>query len=307
METHLPSISDPWPALDYPSWDKTLKTLHMFTQIVGKIRLKVMPWQNHSWHASLYISARGLTTGPMPYADGMFEIEFDFTSHELNLHTSFKPTVKLPLPDQSVADFYTRLMGSLTSIGVHVNIHSKPNEVDPSIPFAENTSDRTYDRQAVENFWQVAIKTYGVFSKFRSDFLGKCSPVHFFWGAFDIAVTRFSGKSAPLHQGEMPNMPKSVMQEAYSQEVSSCGFWPGSDAFPQAMFYAYAYPSPSEYGMAVIQPDEAFWSPEMGEFFLPYDAVRTSKDPEGKLLSFLQSTYAAAADLGDWNRDFLER
>lgn len=305
--THIKACESPWPALDYESWKDTLKTLHMWTQIVGKIRLISMPWQNHSWHVSLYITANGLTTGSIPYKDGIFEIEFNFENHQLIISSTFEQDITIDLYPRTVADFYKELFEKLNSIGIDVNIYAAPNEVEVSIPFAQNTQDKSYDKQKVVDFWQAAVSIHNVFMKFRSDFIGKCSPVHFFWGAFDIAVTRFSGRKAPLHPGGAPNMSTEVMQEAYSQEVSSCGFWPGSDAFPQPAFYAYCYPTPEAFGKQKVQPDEAFWSNEMGEFFLPYDVIRKAENPEEKLLSFLQTTYEAAANTANWDRENLER
>ncbi len=266
-----------------------------------------MPWQNHSWHTTLYVTTRGLTTGSMPYKNGMFEIEFDFESHIVVISTTFNKNVVIDLYPRTVADFYDDLFEKLEGLGINIEIHGSPNEMEPSIPFAENTENKSYDKQSVVDFWQAAVSTHNVFLKFRSDFIGKCSPVHFFWGAFDIAVTRFSGRKAPLHPGGMPNMPKEVMQEAYSQEVSSCGFWPGSDASPVPMFYAYCYPSPAEYSKEKVLPEQAFWSEEMGEFFLKYDDVRMAKDPEKVLMDFLQSTYVAAAKTGKWDRKNLEK
>ncbi|MGB4971660.1 MAG: DUF5996 family protein, partial [Cyclobacteriaceae bacterium] len=306
MDTIIKGCNHAWPALDYDSWKDTIKTIHQWTQIAGKIRLKAMPWQNHSWHTTLYITTRGLTTGSMPYKNGMFEIEFDFESHIVVISTTFNKNVVIDLYPRTVADFYDDLFEKLEGLGIDIEIHGSPNEMEPSIPFAENTENKSYVKQSISNFWQAAVSTHNVFLKFRSKFIGKCSPVHFFWGAFDIAVTRFSGRKAPLHQGSMPNMPKEIMQEAYSQEVSSCGFWPGSDASPMPMFYAYCYPSPAEYGKQKILPEQAFWSEEMGEFFLKYDDVRTANDPEKMLTDFLQSTYVAAARTGKWDRKNLE-
>ncbi|MEQ8364845.1 MAG: DUF5996 family protein [Cyclobacteriaceae bacterium] len=307
MDTIIKGCNHAWPALDYNSWKDTIKTIHQWTQIVGKVRLKAMPWQNHSWHTTLYVTTRGLTTGSMPYKDGMFEIEFDFESHIVVISTTFNKNVVIDLYPRTVADFYEDLFSKLEGLGINIKIHGSPNEMEPSIPFAENNVNKSYDKQSVVNFWQAAVSTHNVFLKFRSDFIGKCSPVHFFWGAFDIAVTRFSGRKAPLHQGAMPNMPKAVMQEAYSQEVSSCGFWPGSDASPMPMFYAYCYPSPADYGKQKVLPAQAFWSEEMGEFFLKYDDVRIADDPEKMLMDFLQSTYVAAANTGKWDRKNLEK
>ncbi|MEM6264193.1 MAG: DUF5996 family protein [Bacteroidota bacterium] len=305
--THVTTCSGPWPELAYDSWKDTLKTVHMWTQIVGKIRMVSMPWQNHSWHTSLYITARGLTTRSIPYKNGIFEIEFDFENHKLVISSTFAPDETMDLYSRSVADFYKELFQKLGKLGVNVDIHPAPNEVAEAIPFEENEQDASYDKQKMVDFWQAAVNIHNVFLEFRSDFIGKCSPVHFFWGAFDIALTRFSGRKAPLHHGQAPNMPADVMQEAYSQEVSSCGFWPGGDDFPQPVFYAYAYPTPEEFGKQLVEPAEAFWSSEMGEFFLPYDAVRNAADPEGTLMKFLQTTYEAAANTGNWDRENLER
>ncbi len=266
-----------------------------------------MPWQNHSWHPSLYITPRGLTTGSIPWRDGIFEIEFDLDEHLLKVNTSYEKQHTMELKPRSVADFYKNLFKLLADVGIDIDIYPKPNEVEEAIPFAENETNCFYDKKKVTDYWQVAIKTHNIFTKFRSDFIGKCSPVHFFWGAFDIAVTRLSGRKAPLHQGSMPNMPKEVMQEAYSQELSSCGFWPGGDAFPMPAFYAYCYPSPESFGKQKVQPAQAFWSDEMGEFFLKYDDVRQAADPEKILMKFLQSTYEAAANTGKWDRESLER
>ena len=305
--THLQSCESPWPDLDYQSWSDTLKTIHMWSQIVGKIRMVNMPWQNHSWHSTLYITPRGITTGSIPYKNGIYAIEFDFKNHQLMISSSFEKTLYIDLYPRSVADFYKELLKQLNSIGIEVDIYAAPNEVEVSIPFEKNEQDHSYDKQKIADFWQIAINTNNIFNQFRSRFIGKCSPVHLFWGAFDIAVTRFSGRKAPLHQGEMPNMPKEVMQEAYSQEVSSCGFWPGSDQAPQPVYYSYCYPTPENFGKQQVSPEEAFYSDEMQEFFLPYEAVKTAENPEVKLLSFLQSTYEAAANTGNWDRESLER
>lgn len=297
---------NPWPDLGYEDWKDSYKTVHMWAQIVGKVRLECMPWQNHSWHASLYVSPRGFTTGSIPWGDGIFEIEFDFVDHCLRINSSFTENRKMALTPRSVADFYKELMGHLRDMGINIRIHAAPNEVEVAVPFALNEADCSYDGERVSKFWQATVSIHNVFQKFRSGFTGKVSPVHFFWGAFDLAVTRFSGRPAPLHPGGMPNMPDDVMQEAYNREVSSAGFWPGNDAFPQAAFYSYCYPTPEAFGQAEIKPKEAFWSPEMGEYFLTYDAVRQSKDPESMLMDFLVSTYEAAADTGKWDREGLE-
>jgi len=306
MSTIIKGCDTAWPELKYHDWSDTIKTVHQWTQIVGKIRLKAMPWQNHSWHTTLYVTSRGLSTGSMPYQDGIFEIEFDFENHQLIIASTFNPNVIIELYPRTVADFYQELFEKLASLNINVEVHDRPNELADATPFHENTTNRSYDAQRVLNFWQAAVSVHNVFLRFRSSFIGKCSPVHFFWGAFDIAVTRFSGRKAPLHPGGMPNMPLEVMQEAYSQEVSSCGFWPGSDEAPEPVFYAYCYPSPETYGKQKILPEQAFWSEDMGEFFLKYQDVRTASDPEAMLLSFLDSTYDAAANTGKWDRKLLE-
>ncbi len=304
--TIVKGCQESWPKLDFENWKETLQTVHQWTQIVGKIRLKAMPWQNHSWHTTLYISSRGFTTRSMPYKDGIFEIEFDFEKHKLIISSTFNENISLDLYPRTVADFYKELFNKLNSIGIQIDIYAKPNELDHATPFAENTKDKSYDKKAMLDFWQAAVSIHNVFQKFRSDFIGKCSPVHLFWGAFDIAVTRFSGRKAPVHPGGMPNMPLDVMQEAYSQEVSSCGFWPGAEAFPVPIFYSYCYPSPSDFGKQNVLPKQAFWSDEMGEFILKYDDVREAANPEKVLLDFLESTYIAAANLGKWDRKSLE-
>ncbi len=307
MNTIIKGCDTAWPALDYNSWKDTVNTVHQWVQIVGKIRLKAMPWQNHSWHTALYVTARGLSTGPMPYDNGIFEIEFDFENHQLIIASTFNDNEVIGLFPRTVADFHRELFQKLECLNIQIKIYGKPNELAHAIPFAENKINRSYNKQAVQNFWQASVSVHNIFQKFRSGFLGKCSPVHFFWGAFDMAVTRFSGRKAPLHQGGMPNMPLDVMQEAYSQEVSSAGFWPGNDDSPMPVFYAYCYPSPADFAIQKVEPKEAFWSPEMGEYFLKYDDVRKAKDPEAVVMSFLESTYVAAANTGNWDRVNLER
>jgi len=306
MSTIIRGCNSAWPELNYESWKGSLKSLHMWTQIVGKIRLKTMPWQNHSWHTTLYVSPRGFSTGSIPYENGIFEIEFDFEFHRLVVKSTFKQDLEMKLRPMSVAEFYSGLFQLLDQAKIQVDISARPNEVDPSIPFAENTEQGEYDEQKVKDFWQAMVSINNVFLKFRSSFIGKCSPVHLFWGAFDLAVTRFSGRPAPPHPGGMPNMPLDVMQEAYSHEVSSAGFWPGSDDSPMPAFYAYCYPTPEKFGKQKVLPDEAFWSEEMGEYFLKYDDVRQAEDPEKMLLEFLEITYLAAAETGNWDRKNLE-
>ncbi len=297
----------PWPELHFGEIQDTLETLHQWLQIVGKIRLKTMPWQNHSWHAALYISAHGFSTHGIPYGGCIFQIDFDFEQHKLLIQSSGVETVSIDLKPMTVADFYAELFEKLNGMGIDVEIYPRPNEMEPSIPFPENTINKSYDPQAAKALWVAMLKANSVFNAFRSEFVGKCSPVHLFWGAFDLAVTRFSGSPAPLHPGGMPNMPLEVMQEAYSQEVSSAGFWPGSKDFPFPAFYAYAYPSDPLFGEQKVLPAEAFYSEEMGEFFLKYEDVQRSADPEKMLYDFLQTTYEAAANTSNWNRTKLEK
>jgi hypothetical protein len=296
-----------WPILNFAEMQDTIETLHQWIQIVGKIRLKTMPWQNHSWHASLYITPSGYSTQAIPFHDQTFQIDFNFKNHKLLIHSSNAETLSIDLKPRTVANFYTELFDKLSSIGIDVKIHAKPNEMDPAIPFAENTINKSYDPNAAYLLWQAMLRANTVFNEFRSEFIGKASPVHLFWGAFDLAVTRFSGNPAPLHQGGMPNMPLEVMQEAYSQEVSSAGFWPGSKDSPTPVFYAYAYPSDASFGQQKVLPKEAFYSPEMGEFFLKYDDVRNSANPEKTLHVFLKTTYEAATNTSEWDRAKLEK
>lgn len=292
-----------WPVLAYHDLKETIATAHMYTQIVGKIRLQKMPWINHSWQVTLYVSPTGLTTGSMPYDGGVFQIDLDFINHQVQITTSEGIRLYFALGGQTVAGFYSELMDSIRKAGVEVAIYPVPNEVDPAIPFAENHAPCGYNAVVMHNFWQALVRIHNVFTDFRAGFQGKNSPVHFFWGAFDLAVTRFSGRPAPLHQGAMPNIPKEVMQEAYSQEVSSCGFWPGSEEFPHPSFYSYCYPAPDDFGTQQVAPPEAFYSSEMGEFFLTYEAVQRSAKPEETLLKFMQSTYDAAAKTGNWDKN----
>ncbi|MCI4671838.1 MAG: DUF5996 family protein [Bacteroidia bacterium] len=296
-----------WPVLKFDEIKDTLETLHQWIQIVGKIRLKTMPWQNHSWHVPLYISTKGYTTNAIPFQGRIIQIDFDFKQHKLFVECSNEGSVSMDLYPRTVADFYQELRDKLKELSIDVKIYARPNEVEPAIPFAENTVNKSYDKDAAQAIWKAMLKANQVFTQFRSDFIGKVSPVHLFWGAFDLAVTRFSGNDAPLHHGGMPNMPLDVMQEAYSKEVSSAGFWPGSKDFPFPAFYAYAYPSPETFGQQEVKPKEAFYSHEMGEFFLKYEDVQQSSDPEEMLLSFLRSTYEAAANSSNWDRTALEK
>ncbi|MTI33264.1 DUF5996 family protein [Xanthovirga aplysinae] len=299
--------SSKWPVLNFVEMQDTIETLHQWIQIVGKVRLKTMPWQNHSWHTTLYVTSSGFSTHGIPYQGRIFQIDFDFRAHKLLIQCSNSTTLSMDLYPRTVADFHAELFEKLSEIGVNIKIHPKPNELDPAIPFAENRINKSYDPNAANALWQAMLKANCVFNQFRSEFIGKASPVHLFWGAFDLAVTRFSGNVAPLHQGGMPNMSLEVMQEAYSQEVSSAGFWPGSKDFPQPVFYAYAYPSAVAFGEQKVLPKEAFYSTEMGEFFLKYEDVQKSDDPEKTLYDFLQTTYEGAANTSKWDRAKLER
>jgi len=296
-----------WPPLPLAAWRDTCATLHMWTQIVGKVRLAQTPWTNHSWHVTLYVTSTGLTTSPIPYGTRTFEIVFDFVAHELRIRTSDGGHGRVPLEPQSVATFYRRLMEAMTALGLRVAIYAKPNEVAEAIPFAEDEVHRAYDRDYANRFWRVLVQTERVLKRFRARFIGKCSPVHFFWGAPDLAVTRFSGRPAPQHPGGVPHLPDRVAREAYSHEVSSLGFWPGGGAVAYPAFYAYAYPEPSGFAAAPVAPAGAFYSPDLKEFILPYDVVRTAESPDESLLAFAQSTYEAAANLAKWDRGALER
>jgi len=291
--------------LSYASWRDTAATLHLWTQIVGKVRLALTPWLNHGWQVPLYVTARGLGTSPIPFGCESFEIDFDFIAHGLIVRTSTGAERTLRLEPQTVADFYRRLTDLLTDIGIEVRICAIPNEVPNPIPFAEDRLHASYDPNAAHAFWRVLLQADRLFKLFRSGFLGKSSPVHFFWGSFDLAVSRFSGRRAPLHPAGVPGLPDAVAREAYSHEVSSAGFWPGHDAFPQAAFYSYAYPEPQSFrGRQVTQG--AYFDQTLGEFILPYDELRASANPEDMLLDFLSSTYVAAAETGHWDRAALE-
>jgi uncharacterized protein DUF5996 len=294
-----------WPELSYPAWRDTAATLQLWTQIVGKIRLSLSPWLNHGWQVPLYVTARGLGTSPIPVGHEILEIEFDFISHLLHVRTSRGEERELPLQPQSVADFYSRILTILNDIGISVAINEMPNEVADPIRFSEDRVHTSYDRDAAHRFWRGLVQVDRVFKLFRSGFLGKSSPVHFFWGSFDLAVTRFSGRQAPRHPGGVPGLPDPVTREAYSHEVSSAGFWPGSDAFPKPAFYSYAYPEPPGFREAKITPSASF-DATLGEFILPYDTVRQAADPDAMLLDFLVTTYNAAADAGRWDRAALE-
>jgi hypothetical protein len=300
-------VSRAWPALPFAAWRDTCTTLHLWTQIVGKVRLALTPWTNHSWHVTLYVTARGLTTSPIPYGERTFEIDFDFVGHRLEIRSSDGRSAGFALRQQSVATFHARLMAELASMDVKLKIHRRPNEVADPIPFEEDEKHAAYDAEYANRFWRVLVQADRVFKRFRAGFVGKSSPVHFFWGAADLAVTRFSGRAAPPHPGGVPNLPDWVAREAYYQEVSSCGFWPGGGTIDYAAFYSYAYPEPAGFAQARVGPAGASYSSELREFILPYDVVRQAHSADAALLEFLQSSYDAAADLGDWDRGALER
>jgi hypothetical protein len=298
--------SNSWPSLPFAEWKDTAIDLHMWTQIVGKIRLTRTPWINHSWHVTLYLTARGLTTSPIPHPAGIFEIRFDFIDHELRILKSDGAVQVIELRPKSVAAFYREVMTALSELNIDTRINTTPNEVELAIPFDQDDKHRSYDPEYANRFWRVLLQSARVFQEFRSRFCGKCSPVHFFWGSFDLAVTRFSGRPAPPHPGGVPHLPDAVTREAYSQEVSSLGFWPGNDAAPAPIFYSYAYPEPPGFSEAKIQPNAAFYQPKLREFILPYDTIRTAENPDKALLEFAQSAYDAASKLGKWDRASLE-
>lgn len=296
-----------WPDLPSAAWRDTRDTLQLWTQIVGKIRLARTPWLNHSWHVPLYVTARGLTTSPIPDGARSFEIDFDFIDHVLWIRSSDGHFRQLMLKPMAVAEFYNDLMIALRELGIAVAIRTMPCEIPDCIAFEQDTVHATYNASYANRFWRVLASAQQVMAHFRSGFLGKVSPVHFFWGSFDLAVTRFSGRRAPLHPGGVPHLPDSVAREAYSHEVSSAGFWPGGGGvIDDAAFYSYAYPAPAGFAAAKVKPAAAFFEPALGEFILPYDAVRAARDPDAALMQFLLSTYEAAADLAHWDRTALE-
>jgi Family of unknown function (DUF5996) len=298
--------SNPWPALPFAEWADTAATLHMWTQIVGKVRLTLSPWTNHSWHVTLYVTSRGLTTSPIPHDSSTFEIRFDFIDHHLRILKSDGAERKIELKPQSVAKFYEAVMKALNDLDLPATINTMPNEIENPIAFDQDQEHSSYDREYANRFWRVLVQSDRVFKDFRSRFCGKCSPVHFFWGSFDLAVTRFSGRAAPPHPGGVPHLPDAITREAYSQEVSSLGFWPGNAAMPTPIFYSYAYPEPAGFAETKVQPDAAEYQPKLREFILPYDAVRTAGKPDEVLLDFAQSTYDAASKLAKWDRKALE-
>ena len=296
-----------WPALPFASWQDTCATLQLWTQVVGKLRLAQAPMVNHWWQVVLYVSPRGLTTSAIPFGSGCFQIDFDFIEHRLVISLSDGRIDQFALRPMSVAAFYAEVMRRLRALGIDIHIWTQPQEIVDAIPFEQDERHASYDAAHVHDFWRALMQADRVFNIFRGEFLGKVSPVHFFWGSFDHCVTRFSGRTAPPHPGGVPNMADWVTREAYSHEVSSCGFWPGNGGFGQAAFYSYTYPTPDGFADVALSVRGARFNRDLGEFVLPYDAVREATDPDALLLSFLRQTYAAAADCAKWDRGALER
>jgi hypothetical protein len=301
--SEVTTMSTVWPELPYPAWRDTQATLQLWTQIVGKIRLSQTPWLNHSWHVALYLTSRGLTTSPIPHSDRTFEIQFDFIAQQLIINVSDGATRTFPLRPQAVADFYTQVMTALQELNVPVKISAHPCEIPGAIRFTEDRTHEAYSAGSALRFWQALVQIDRVFKQFRTGFVGKASPVHFFWGSFDLAVTRFSGRRAPAFTGKVPGLNPRVMQEAYSHEVSSAGFWPGGGGIDYAAFYSYAYPTPADFKNQPVK--HGTFNETLGEFILPYDDVRTAPNPDTMLLEFLQSTYEAAAETARWDRNEL--
>jgi hypothetical protein len=295
-----------WPALPWEAWKDTAATLHMWLQIIGKMRVACVPWVNHQWHVTLHLNSRGLSSRPMPCEGGTFQVDLDFIDHRALISKSDGRQDAIELRPMSVAAFYHELMAKLERMGVPLEIHGVPNEVPDPIPFARNERDGAYQGDYVNRFWRALSSTACVMEDFRGDFIGKCSPVHFFWGGMDLAVTRFSGARAPEHPGGIPHLPDWVTREAYSHEVCSAGFWAGGESHPDAIMYAYAYPNPPGYEEAQVRPGRARWDSDLSEFVLPYEAMRAGGSPGDDLRAFLESTYEAAAELGGWDRASLE-
>jgi hypothetical protein len=298
--------SEAWPALPYREWRDTYATLHLWTQVIGKIRLRQTQWINHSWHVALYVNARGLTTSLIPHRTRAFEVRFDFIRHALEIAVTDGRMKSLPLRPQSVAAFYAEVMATLDELGIPVSIDESPCEIAGAIAFSRDTTHAAYDGDFAHRFWRALVQAERVFTRFRAGFGGKCSPVHLFWGGLDLAVTRFSGRPAPLYTNKIPGVALAVMQDAYSHEVSSAGFWPGGPDV-DASFYSYAYPAPAGFDKVPVRPAAAYFDETLGEFLLPYEAVRIARDPDASLLEFLQSTYEAAANTAGWDRQGLER
>ncbi len=295
-----------WPVLSYEKGKATFETLHMWTQIVGKIKLAVLPWINHSWHVTLHVSPSGLTTQAMPYRGQNFQIDFDFVLHQLKIETSEGKHREFDLHGISVADFYKKIFQSLDELKIEVKIKPVPVEISNPIPFKKDNTHNSYDVKQIAAFHKALLLIQNVFVEFRSGFKGKCSPIHFFWGSFDLALSFFSGRRAPKHPGGMPGLPDWVAEEAYCREVSSCGFWTGNEGLPEAAFYCYLYPEPEGYKTANIHPQSANYNTTLGEFILPYSVVQQSAQPEKTLHEFLNSTYQAGATLANWDREILE-
>ncbi len=303
----MPSPTDPnWPEIPLAAWKDTCSTLQLWTQIVGKIRLAQTPWLNHSWHVPFYLTARGLTTSPIPHGVRLFEMQFDFLDHVLRIDTAEGSRRSIALKPQTVADFHGAVVGALADLDLSVTITDYPCEIADALAFSTDRVHAAYDGVHAQRFWRVLLQVDRILKRFRTGFIGKASPVHFFWGSFDLAVTRFSGRRAPLFKGKAPGVSEAVMREAYSHEVSSAGFWPGGAALDYPAFYSYAYPAPAGFRDAKVQPAQAFYSDTLGEFLLPYEAVRKASDPDAMLLAFLQTTYEAAANAGHWDRSALE-
>ena len=301
------NASQTWPRLDFADWSDTCATLHLWTQVVGKIRLKLAPMLNHWWQATFYVTARGLTTSPMPYRNLYVQIDFDFVDHQFVMRVSDGREEQFALAPMAVADFYAEVMRRLRALDVDIHIWTMPSEIADAIPFDQDRQHAAYHANAAQKFWRQLVQADRLLHQFRSSFLGKCSPVHFFWGSFDMAVTRFSGRGAPPMERGAPNVGAWVMREAYSHEVSSCGFWPGNGGFGRAAFYSYAYPEPDGFSTATVRPDAAYYDDTLKQFILPYEAVRTAANPDQAVLDFLQTTYEACADRAAWDRQALER
>lgn len=303
----MPYLMKPLPELSYKNHAETYQTLLLWTQIIGKIKLDKLPWINHSWHVTLHVTPRGLTTQTLRCGDQYFQIDFDFINHQLEITTDSGEVEIIELKDGlSVADFYTAVKSTLEELGINVKIYTTPNELEDPVPFDKDHPHKSYHKEEVERFHKALLFTQDVFTEFRAHFKGKVSPVHFFWGAADLAVTRFSGREAPKHPGGVPNLPDEVAQEAYSHEVSSAGFWPGDESLPEAAFYSYIYPEPEGCKTAKVKPSEAYYHHDLGEFVLPYEAVRKADHPRKALLDFLQSTYEKVSQLADWDKENLE-
>ncbi len=306
MDVNAKGGAGEWPSLPFEEWRETCATLHMWTQVVGKVRLAQSPHVNHWWQVPLYVTARGLTTSAMPFGSRVFQIEFDFLAHRLRVETGEGDSRELALAPRTVADFYREFTSRMGELGLEVNIWTTPVEVENPVPFERDEEHKSYDPEYAQRFWRSLVQAERVFQRFRSGFIGKCSPVHFFWGSFDLAVTRFSGRAAPAHPGA-PGVADSVTREAYSHEVSSAGFWPGGPALPEPIFYSYAYPEPAGFKDFQVRPERGYYNNDFKEFVLPYEAVRASGNPDADLMNFLQDTYEAAATQGDWDRAALER